>query len=225
MNLRELYNLMEMIPAAGLNYLATRMVPPNELSKDERKMLADWITKRLKMERAPVFKEILFLLDIANIQWISNPTEEEALKVVYDNPYLIEHIDEPSDNVQMAAINSCASSTMQLGKIFSMITNPCKRAWLTVIADKPSSILTMENAEVEYQMAAITAHPGLIVDKLYNWCPEVRRYAFNINLNYFPQLNDPTEEDCWAALHHDHTLIRYIADPLPEMKAFSILVS
>ncbi len=222
MNLRELYNFIEMLPEAGMNYIASRMVPPNELTKDERKTLASWITKNTRSDFIPAMKDILFMLDIDNLRWVSNPTEDECLKAIYSDPYLIEHIDGPNENVQLAAMHHPRAS---LARIFNLIKNPVKATWISILSDDPGIILNMKDPEVDYQMVSIDKRPELILNSTVAWTPEVRRIAFQKDSRYFPALKNPTADECWTALHFDHTMIRYIPDPLPEMKAFSILVS
>lgn len=221
MNLRELYNLIEMIPEAGLQYIVNRMVPPNELTKDERKTLTMWITKNERKSFPQIIKDILFLIDIRNIKFIDNPSEEESLKVVYENPLLIEHLDAPSENVQVAAIKNKIISP---GQLFKLIKNPVKAVWIEVVRERPESIVAMDNADYDLQKAAIEIRPELIV-RPFNWLPEIRKLAFDMEPKYFPELENPTEEQCWIGLHYDSTYIKHIPNPTPEMKAFAIIVA
>lgn len=222
MNLRELYNLIEMIPEAGLQYIVNRLVPPNELTKDEKSTLASWITKKERLPRIPIVKEILLMLDPANIRWIDNPTEEESLKVVYESPYLIEYVADPSENVQLAAVKNTAVSP---GRIFKLISVPVRGVWIEVIKEQPSTIVSMDSDDLEYQLTALEKKPDLISNKTVAWVPEARHFAFSKDLAMFPYVDDPTEEECWTALHYDHKMIQFIPQPTPEMKAFSIIVA
>lgn len=221
MNLRELYNLIEMIPEAGLQYIVNRMVPPDELTKDERKLLTQWITKLQRADYPQIIKDILFLLNIENIRWIANPSEEESLKVVYENPNLIEFLDAPSENVQVAAVKNKTTSP---GRLFKLIKNPVKAVWLELVREKPDSILTMDNADVDLQRAAIEMQIDLIT-RHREWDPAIKQMAFETDPKYFPVLDNPTEEECWVGLHYDSTYIRHIKNPTPEMKAFAIIVA
>lgn len=222
MNIRELFNLIDMIPEAGLQYIVNRLVPPNELTKDEKKTLASWITKNTFKEYSDINRQILFLLDYKNIRWISNPTEDEMLKVVYEDPYLIEFIKNPSENVQLAAIRNTAVSP---GRLFSLITNPSRQVWMEVIKEKPESILSMSSDDLEYQLTALELRPAMIMNTTVNWLDEARRFAFQKDPVFFPWLYNPTEDECWIALHEDFKFIKNIKNPTPEMKAFAIIVS
>lgn len=222
MNLRELYNLIEMIPAAGLEYITYRLVPPNELTKDERKLLTQWITKLSPGEFSDPVKKILLTLDYENIKWIQNPTEEECLKAVYANPNYIEYIEEPNENVQVAAIKN---KLARPGAIFKLIKNPVQAVWVELVRERPSSILEMRNPNEGLQMAAIETKIDLILDNRINWAHSVRRYAFEQDPNYFPALVDPSEDDCWIGLRANSNFITLIKDPTPEMLAFSIIVA
>jgi hypothetical protein len=222
MNLRELFNLIQMIPEAGQNYIATRLAPPNELTRDEKRTLSSWITKNQRQSFSDDVRKILLMLDYKNIRWIDNPTEEEILKSIYEDPYLIEFIDEPSENAQMAAILDAKGS---LGNLFNLIKNPVRSVWIEVIKDKPAAILTIDTPDLEYQLAALTVDPALIRNPTQSWLPEARRFVFNQDPQYFNFLHDPTEEECWTALNYNSQFISSIVNPSPEMRAFAIIVS
>lgn len=205
-----------------MEYISTRLVAPNELTKDERKMLARWITKDVAADRTQVIKDILLALDYENIRFIANPHESESLKAVYSNPFLIEYITDPSETVQMAAVNNQSTSP---GRIFNLIKNPSDSAWLALIKENPDKIRGMKFPNVEMQTAAISQKPQLISDAMVEWDDTIRSLAFKLDYKMFPYVRNPTEEECWEALRQDAKLIDHIKDPLDEMKAFAILVA
>lgn len=222
MSIQELYNMITMLPEAGLEYLVNRMVPPNGLAAGEGHLLTTWIAKNQKIDRPPVMRQILLELDKKNIQWINNPSEEESLKAVYESPSLIEHIDEPSENVQMAAAKHGA---LRPGQVFKLIKNPSRAMWRLIFEETPDQILTSATVDEEYQLIAIRKKPSLISDTRVDWTVAARREAFETNLVYFPYLADPTEDDIWKALEFEPKFITHIKEPSQEMKAYCVFVA
>lgn len=222
MSLQELYNLITMLPEAGLEYLVNRMVPPNNLAADEARALTQWISKDMKINRDATTRSILLTINKANLKWISNPTEEECLKAVYENPSLIEHIDDPSETVQMAAAKH---GSLRPGQVFKLLKSPSRGMWKLVFEETPDQILSSGTDDEEYQMIAIGKKPSLITDSRVSWTTKVRRQAFENNLVYFPYLKDQTEEDVWKALEYNPKFLEYVVNPTQEMKAYCIFVA
>lgn len=222
MSIRDLYNMITVLPEAGLEYLVTKMVAPNQLAKDEVRLLTEWISKNTKMEHPPVMRQILLAIQYSNIQYIANPTEEECLKAIYEDPMHIAHIDNPSETVQMAAAKS---GKRRPGEIFKLLKNPARAMWKLMFEEKPEMIVESRSDDEEFQLISISKKPTLITNPMVPWTVAARRKAFESDLSNFPYLEDQTEEDAWAALHHDSLLLRYVKNPTDEMKSFCILVA
>lgn len=222
MSLQELYNMITMLPEAGLEYLVNRMVPPNGLAPDEARALTQWISKEMKIDRTEVIRQILLTINKANIKWISNPTEEECLKAVYESPSLIEHIDNPTENVQMAAAKH---GNLRPGQVLKLIKNPSRNLWKLWFEENPDAILNSSTDDEEFQMIAIRKKPSLINDGRITWCAAACREAFETDTSYFRYLVDQTEDDIWKALEHDSRNLQFVENPTQEMKAYCVFVA
>lgn len=222
MSLQELYNMITMLPEAGLEYLVNRMVPPNGLAQDEARALTQWISKEMKIDRTEVMRQILLTINKANIKWINNPTEEECLKAVYESPSLIEHIDNPTENVQMAAAKH---GNLRPGQVLKLIKNPSRNLWKLWFEENPDAILNSSTDDEEFQMIAIRKKPSLINDSRISWCVAARREAFETDTSYFRHLVDQTEDDIWKALEHDSRNLQFVENPTQEMKAYCVFVA
>lgn len=222
MSLQELYNMITMLPEAGLEYLVNRMVPPNGLAPDEARALTQWISKEMKIDRTEVMRQILLTINKANIKWINNPTEEECLKAVYESPSLIEHIDNPTENVQMAAAKH---GNLRPGQVLKLIKNPSRNLWKLWFEENPDAILNSSTDDEEFQMIAIRKKPSLINDSRISWCVAARREAFETDTSYFRHLADQTEDDIWKALEHDSRNLQFVQNPTQEMKAYCVFVA
>lgn len=222
MSLQELYNMITMLPEAGLEYLVNRMVPPNGLAPDEARALTQWISKEMKIDRTEVIRQILLTINKANIKWINNPTEEECLKAVYESPSLIEHIDNPTENVQMAAAKH---GNLRPGQVLKLIKNPSRNLWKLWFEENPDAILNSSTDDEEFQMIAIRKKPSLINDSRISWCVAARREAFETDTSYFRHLVDQTEDDIWKALEHDSRNLQFVENPTQEMKAYCVFVA
>lgn len=223
MNIRDLHNLIEMIPEAALEYIANRMVGQGALTRDEVKTLTTWVSKNERIDRDQTMRSILLMLTPNNIMYISNPTEEEQFKVVTQDPLLIARIDNPSEAIQMAAVNT---GPHKPGKIFSLVENPSNALVLAKIAEDPRSIMEMTNITVEQQMAAVNHLPNIVSDyRAKEWDESVKRQAFNLDPSLFLHMDNPTEEECWVALYDDVKNLQYIKNPTDEMKSFAIIVA
>ncbi len=222
MSIQDLYNMITMLPEAGLEYLVHKMVPPNGLTADETRLLTTWISKNQKIDRPTVMRQILLELDKKNIQWINNPTEEESLKAVYESPSLIEHLDEPSENVQIAAAKH---GNLRPGQVLKLIKNPSRSLWKLWFEENPDAILNSSTDDEEFQMVAIRKKPSLINDSRITWCTAARREAFESDTGNFRHLVDQTEDDVWKALEHDSRNLQYVANPTQEMKAYCVFVA
>lgn len=205
-----------------MEYLVSKMVPPNGLAKDEIRLLTEWISKNTKQEHTPIIRQILLAIQYSNIQYIANPTEEECLKAIYEDPNLISYIDEPSETVQMAAAKS---GKVPPGTIFGKIKNPARPLWRLMFEEKPEMILDSKSEDEEFQLLAIGKKPNLITNPRVMWCNAACRLAFEKDPTYFPHLKDQTEDDAWLALHFDSLMLRYVENPSDEMKSFCILVA
>lgn len=222
MSIRDLYNMITVLPEAGLEYLVNKLVPPNALASDEVRLLTEWISKKEKIDRTPIMRQILLAIQYSNIQYIANPTEEDCLKAIYEDPMLIKYIDNPSETVQMAAAKS---GKAQPGRIFECIKNPARGMWRLMFEDQPDMIVQSRSDDEEFQLLALEKKPQLIANSIVPWTTLARRRAFEIDPSYFQYLDDQTEEDAWVALHHDSLLMRYVKNPTDEMKSFCILVA
>ena len=215
-----------MLPEAAMEYMSTRLLPPNELSVDEKNLLTKWITKgKQKIDHSDVIKSILIMMSPNNIQYINNPDEEECLRVVYEEPSLIKHIKDPSEILQLAAIGT---GKLPAGMIFNMIENPAMSVWEKVIEETPGTIKTTVDPAINLQLIAIKQLPSLITSPLKGengWADEAKCLAFQMDNSLFPYVDNPSIDDCWTALRHDSSFISHIKDPLDEMKAFAILVA
>jgi hypothetical protein len=72
------------------------------------------------------------------IQFIDNPSEEVQLMAVNENPYSIKYIQNPSQEVQLAAVEKNPYSIRE-------IKNPSERVQLVAVKKNPRSILFIEN--------------------------------------------------------------------------------
>lgn len=221
MNIRELYNLVEMLPEAALGYIVNRMTGDACLTKDEKQVLSGWISKNKTEDRSEVIRQILLTIDYSNIKFINNPTEEEQYKAVCSEATLIQYIKNPSENIQMAALQTGTSAS----RIFNMIENPSEQLFIAVIKESPAKIVGMTNPTEAQQLAAISKQDSLITNTTVNWCAKAQRKAFEMNKDYFQFLSEPTEEECWFALQHNPTFIKHIKNPSDDMKSFAIIVS
>lgn len=221
MNIRELYNLVEMLPEAALGYIVNRMTGDSSLTKDEIRMLSEWISKKEVVDRSDIIRQILLAIDYSNIRYINNPSEEEQYKAVCSEATLIQYIKNPSENIQMAALQGGTSAS----KIFNMIEQPSESLFIAVIKESPAKIVGMTNPTEAQQLAAISRQESLITNTTVNWCAKAQRKAFEMNKDYFQFLSEPTEEECWFALQHNPTFIKYIKNPSDDMKSFAIIVS
>lgn len=222
MSIQELYNMITMLPEAGLEYLVNRMVPPNGLAAGEGQLLTTWIAKNQKIDRPPVMRQILLELDKKNIQWINNPTENECLNAVYESPSLIEHIDEPSENVQMAAAKH---GNLRPGQVLKLIKNPARGMWRLIFEETPDAILNSNTDDEEFQLVAIQKKPELIRDSRVNWTVKARRMAFETDQALFPFLADPSIDEIWQALEFEPRFLEHVKNPTQEMKAYCIFVA
>lgn len=228
MNIRDLYNLISTIPEAGLAYLVHQMDNGNSLTKDDQNLLIKWITKHEKTDRTQPIREILLALSFINIKYINNATENEQLKVVYHNPLLIESIDSPNENVQMAAVNHplVKSLSVKPHQIFNRIAHPCDGVWKAVIVERPGDILNLMDPSVELQKAAVEIRPDLVSRSTpFRWADSVIDLAFELDKSLFTFLRRPTDQQCWDALQHDPFLLNHIRYPTEEMKAYAVLVT
>jgi len=222
MSIRDLFNMITILPEAGLEYLVNKMVPPNQLTKHEADKLTEWISKKEKVDRTPILRQILLAINHANIQYIANPTEDECLKAIYEDPGLIGFIDEPTETVQMAAAKH---GTLTAGQVFKKIKNPSRSLWKLLFEENPDTILNSATADEEFQIIAIRKKPSLICDRRIEWCPRARREAFENDTSYFQYLSDQTEDDIWKALEYDPRYIQYVNSPTPEMKSYCVFVA
>ncbi len=221
MNIRELYNLVEMLPEAALGYIVNRMTGDSSLTKDEVQMLSTWITKNQTVDRTSIIRQILLAIDYANIKYIDNPTEEEQYKAVCSEATLIQYIKNPSENIQMAALQGGTPAS----RIFNMIEQPSESLFIAVIKESPAKIIGMTEPTEAQQMAAISKQPSLITNTTVKWCFKAQRKAFEIEKDYFQYLSDPTEDECWIALQHNPSFLKHITEPSDDMKSFAIIVS
>jgi hypothetical protein len=224
MNLRELFNLIEMIPEAGVSYIATRLTGAGALTNDEKRMLTQWITKMEKADRSQTIKDILLMLNYENIKWISNPSEQECLKAIYENPNYIEFIEDPNEEIQLAAI---MQPNVNIASIFNKIADPFPSIWIVAIKNDPDRILSMDRPHEMFQIAALEVKPGLISKMLTNgtWSKKASRVAFELDPNMFPYLENPSEEECWKALQTNPAFITRIKNPSEEMQSYAVIVS
>lgn len=222
MSIRDLYNMITILPEAGLEYLVNRMVPPNQLTKHEADTLTEWISKKEKVDRTPILRQILLAINHSNIQYIANPTEDECLKAIYEDPGLIGFIDDPTETVQMAAAKH---GTLTAGQVFKKIKNPARGMWKLIFEEQPDQILNSNTVDIEYQLIAIRKKPSLILDRRVEWSIDARREAFTLDPQYFPQLQNPTEDEIWRALEFNPRFLEHIEKPSQEMKAYCIFVA
>lgn len=222
MSILDLFNMITMLPEAGLEYLVHKMVPPGQLTKEERSLLTTWIAKNEKVDRTEVMRKILLEIDHANIKWINNPSEDEALKAVYESPYHIEHVVDPSETVQMAAAKH---GSLRPGQVFKLIKNPARGMWRLIFEETPDQILTSNTDDEEFQLIAIRKKPMLIMNTQVNWVPRAQREAFEADAGYFPFLKERSVDDIWRALENNPRMIEHVENPTQEMKAYCIFVA
>lgn len=223
MNIRDLYNLIEMIPDAALEYIANRMVGAEALTNDEIGLLSEWISKKDKADHDQTTRSILLSLTYKNIKYISNPSEDEQLKVVSFDPLLIAYLGDPSENVQMAALSA---GSYPPGKIFGLVENPSNALVIAHIQANPLSILDMKNITVEQQCVAVQSMPTIINDyRAQDWSDDAKSLAFELDPKLFQFVTNPSEEQSWAALYDDVNNLKYIKNPTDEMRSFAIIVA
>jgi hypothetical protein len=73
-------------------------------------------------------------------------------KQVYNNGKLIQFIDNPSEEVQLAAVK-------KLGSSIQYIQNPSERVQLAAVKDNPSSIQYIQNPSEKIQLVAVKQNP------------------------------------------------------------------
>ena len=97
-------------------------------------------------------------VDGDNIKYIDNPIEEVQLAAVEDSYYSIRFIIDkgikPSEEVQLAAVT-------QYPNVIELINNPTEKVQLVAVEINPYAIEYIENPSEEVQMVAVTKRPYL----------------------------------------------------------------
>ena len=138
--------------------------------------------------------------------------ERDMMQVIIDNPFAIEHVDNPPPKVQLMAVK-------RRGHLIQFIKNPPPEVQMAAIKNSVYSIQHIKNPTLEVQLAAVK-HNGRILQFIKNPTPEVQLAAVKHNGMAIEYIQNPSPEVQMAAVRSTGYAIEYIQNPSPEVIAY-----
>ncbi len=178
--------------------------------KEEVENFVDWLNKQ---------KKVKGLFDISPKVYRGGDAYPVALIGDMDDPELIQHISEypwdikiirnPSEKVQLAAIENLPVSVQH-------IKNPTEKVQLTAIENDPYSIRFIKNPTEKIQLAAIKKNPQKIAH-IENPTEKVQLQSISKDPRIIRHIENPTEKVQLQSISKNPELIGYIKNPTPKV--------
>ena len=152
------------------------------------------------------------------IRVIDNPSEKVQLAAVNQNGNVIGYIIEkgiiPSEKVQLAAVN-------QNGWAIEFIKNPSEKVQLAAVNKSSFAIKYIDNPSEKVQLAAIKQN-GWAIEFIKNPSEDVQIAAVNQNGGAIKYIDNPTEEVQLAAVTKNGFAIQFIDKPSKEVQLAAV---
>ena len=136
------------------------------------------------------------------------------LTLIEKNPYAIETIENPSEELQLKAVKL-------LGESIEYIKNPSEKVQLEAIKENPYSIETIDNPSETVQLQAVT-YFGDIIQYLPNASENVQSAAIQNNPYNIQYIENPNERIQMEAVIQCGLVIEYIKNPSKEIQLAAI---
>ena len=146
--------------------------------------------------------------------WEGGPMDSGAsstpLAAVQQDPYAIQHIKDPSIEVQLAAVK-------QNGRAILFIKDPSIEVQLAAIQQNPWAIEDIQNPSEQMQMAAVQ-QDGEAIRWIKNPSEQVQMAAVQQDGEAIQFIKDPSPQVQLAAVRQNVSAIQFIKDPSPEVQ-------
>ena len=142
--------------------------------------------------------------------YIKQYVNQDPWDCIDQSPSAIRYIDNPSKEVQMAAVQ-------QIGYAIDYIKNPAKEVQMTAVRDYGDAIRFIDNPSEEVQMAAVQ-QDGYAIRFIENPSEEVKMAAVQEDGYAIQFIKNPSEELQMATVQQSGSAIRFIKNPSEELK-------
>lgn len=136
------------------------------------------------------------------------------LKAIEDDGNLIRFVNEPSQALMLAAVNSYATS-------IRYIKNPPEKIQLVSVKWEPQNIQFIDNPTEKIQLFAVRNQPQTI-GKIKNPAENVCLMAVKTVASLISQIENPSEDVQRIAVTKDGNCLRYIANPTEKIKILAL---
>ena len=175
----------------------------------------EWVNKYPdEFTEDKVGKETFEIIEVLKypfaIQYINNPSEKVQLAAVNQNGYAIKYINNPSEKVQLAAIN-------QNGYAIEYIKDPSEKVQLAAINQNGYAIEYIKDPSEKVQLAAVNQN-GYAIKYINNPSEKVQLAAVNKNAYAIKFIKDPSEKVQLAAVSKYGDAIEFIKDPSEQVQ-------
>jgi hypothetical protein len=180
--------------------------------KESVENFVDWLNKQRKVrglfQLAP---KVYQGTDASSTALIGNDySESELVQIVSNDPSIIGSIRNPSEKVQLAAVEKDFYS-------LEFIKNPTEKVQLFVITRNPNMIELIKNPTEKVQLATIKGNSSLI-RLMVNPTEKVQLAAIENSIRRIQYIKNPTEKVQLAVIKNDPHLIWFIKNPTEKVQ-------
>ncbi len=180
--------------------------------KESVENFVDWLNKQKKVKGLfQLAPKVYQGTDASSTALIGNDySEGELVQIVSNDPNVIGSIRNPSEKVQLAAVEKDFYS-------LEFIKNPTEKVQMSVITRNPTMIELIKNPTEKVQLATIQSNSSLI-RLMVNPTEKVQLAAIENNIRRIQYIKNPTEKVQLTVIKNDPHLIWFIKNPTEKVQ-------